>query len=428
MQEDYLHYLWEFQKWKHSELLSSKGIPVQVISPGNHNHLSGPDFFNSRLLIGEQEWAGNVEIHLRASDWYLHGHETDPAYDNVILHVVWEHDAEIFRRDNSVVPVLELKNLVPESALAGYRHLIEGNLRWINCEPDFSTFDDFILDNWLERLFFERLEEKSRFIQTLLEKAAGDWEEVLYQLLFKNFGLNINGEAFFSIAASIPFQVVRKCGVQRQKLEALFFGQAGMLEKEVQEPYFLELKKEYEYLRKKFDLKREGIIPVRHFRLRPDNFPELRLAQLASVYHSKSSLFQQVIKAENSTDLKNLFSSGPSDFWRSHYTFEKAHSQRKKQPTSAFLDLLVINTLVPLQFTYFRSLGKDIEDRLLEIMQSLKAEDNSVIKKYNMLRPGSAENALRSQALLQLKKEYCDQKRCLHCALGVNLLKNQQQV
>jgi hypothetical protein len=309
MQEDYLHYLWEFQKWKNLELFTSEGLPVMVISPGTHNHLSGPDFFNSRVLIGEQEWAGNVEIHLRSSDWYLHGHETDPAYENVILHVVWEHDCEIFRRDNSPVPVLELKKVISPEALENYRHLMESSSRWISCEPDFSSVEDFTLTHWLERLFFERLEEKARFVQRLYKGSAGDWEEVLYQLLFRSFGLNINGEAFHSIAASIPFSVVRKCRRQREQLEALFLGQAGFLDGELQEPYFLQLKKEYLYLQKKFGLKQKGIIPVRHFRLRPDNFPEIRLVQLAAIYHSHAALFQKVMDAKSAVDLQGLFSA-----------------------------------------------------------------------------------------------------------------------
>ena len=423
MQEDYLHYLWEFQKWKNLELLTSEGSPVKVISPGNHNHLSGPDFFNSRLLIGEQEWAGNVEIHINASDWYLHGHETDPAYDNVILHVVWNHDSDIYRRDNAAVPVLELQRFVPEQALRSYRELLnKGRARWINCEKDFPKFDDFAIDNWLERLYLERLEQKADFVFKLLEQSSNDWEKVLFVLLARNFGLNVNGDAFFSIANSIPFQVVGKLRKHQRQLEALFLGQAGLLEKQVQEPYLIELRQEYAYLEKKFKLSRQGIIPVKYFRLRPDNFPEIRLSQFAAVYHEQSSLFSRVISAQNIGDLEKLFSAGVSEFWETHYTFQKPHRKRKKSLTPAFVELLIINTLIPLKFCYMKARGEEQEEQLLTLMANLQKEENQIIKKYNSIRPGTAGNAMESQALLQLKKEYCEKNRCLHCALGVKIL------
>ena len=427
MQEDYLHYLWEFQKWKNLKLLTSEGLAVKVISPGRHNHLSGPDFFNSRLLIGEQEWAGNVEIHINASDWYLHGHETDPAYDNVILHVVWNHDADIFRGDNAEVPVLELQRFVPEQALRSYRELLsKDKARWINCEKDFPNFDDFALDNWLERLYLERLEQKAGFVFRLLEGSSNDWEKVLFVLLARNFGLNVNGDAFFSIANSIPFQVAGKLRKHQKQLEALLLGQAGLLEKQVQEPYYIELKQEFDYLTKKFGLSREGITPVKYFRLRPDNFPEIRLSQFAAVYHEQSSLFSKVISAQNIEVLKKLFSAGVSEFWETHYTFQKPHRKRKKLLSPAFVELLIINTLIPLKFCYMKAMGEEREEQLLTLVTNLQKEDNKIIKKYNSIRPGTAENAMQSQALLQLKKEYCEKNRCLHCALGVKVLQETQ--
>ncbi len=422
MQEDYLHYLWEFQKWKNLELFTSEGQPVKVISPGSHNFLSGPDFFNARVIIGEQEWAGNVEIHINASHWYLHGHETDPAYDNVILHVVWNNDTDIYRRDNAAVPVLELKNIIPEQALNSYNNLVNSPGRWINCEKDFPNFDSFAVENWLERLYLERLEVKAGLIFNLLEQSANDWEKVLFVLLARNFGLNVNGDAFFSIANSIPFQVVRKLRKHPQKLEALLLGQAGLLEKPVQEPYYFELKEEYDYLQKKFRLSREGIIPVKYFRLRPDNFPEIRLAQFAAVYHEQAFLFSKILSAKTVLDLKNLFSAGVSKFWESHYTFKKEHKARKKILTPAFIELVVINTLVPIKFCYMRRRGEEQEEQLLELMAGLNKEENQIVRKFNSIREGTAVNALQSQALLQLKSEYCDKNRCLQCALGLKVL------
>ena len=428
MQEDYLHYLWEFQKWNKKALIASDGAPVTVLSPGTHNFLSGPDFFNARIVLGDQEWAGNVEIHIKSSDWYLHSHEKDPAYDNVILHVVWEHDVEVYRKDNTLLPVLELRNHVADTAVENYRNLmLSSSRKWINCEASFPAIQDFQMHNWLERLFFERLERKAQLIFENLNRSAGDWEEVLFTMLARNFGLNTNGEAFFSIARSIPFSVVRKCRKKENELQALFLGQAGLLEKDCQEPFFEKLKVDYLFLKHKFGLSREGIIPVRYFRLRPDNFPEIRLSQLAAVYHKQDALFNKMMSLRSSDDLKNLFFVELNDFWKTHYTFQKSHSTRKKLLTPGFLDLVLVNTLVPIKFCYLKSQGNEEHEQLLELVEATPVESNSVIQKFNKIRPGTASNSLESQALLQLKKEYCEQNKCLKCAFGVKFLQEQEQ-
>ena len=429
MQEDYLHYLWEFQKWKGRELTTSEGLPLAVLSPGTHNFLSGPDFFNGRVVIGDQEWAGNVEIHIKSSDWYAHGHEKDPAYDNVVLHVVWEHDLDVFRKDNSPLPVLELKKLVSNKVLEGYENLTAASSgKWINCQQDFASIDDFTMGNWLERLYFERLETRSHFLSQVLEKSSGDWEELLFKMLAKNFGLNINGEAFLSIANSIPFKVVRKLRASQEDLEALFLGQAGLLEQDFEEPYYQNLRGKYGFLKKKYGLQVEGVLPVKYFRLRPDNFPEIRLAQLAALYHHQPSLFSRLISSKKTESLEQLFSGTVNSFWETHYTFLKPHSRRKKRLTPRFLDLLIINALVPIKFYYLKEQGKEDFEPLYAVMASLDKESNQIIRKYNLLRPSTASNALQSQALLQLKKEYCDKKRCLHCALGMKILQRQEQI
>lgn len=428
MREDYLHYLWEFQKWKEPCLKTSDGLDLKVISPGTHNFLSGPDFFNSRVVIGEQQWAGNVEIHINASDWYLHGHEQDAAYDNVILHVVWNHDVDIFRRDNSAIPVLELKSIITNSALQQYENLLENSSqRWINCENDFGSFDDFTVQHWLERLYLEKLEGKTKIIYDLLEKCAGDWEAVLFGMLARNFGLNTNGDSFFSIANSIPFAVVRKCQKDREKMEALLLGQAGFLETEFEDVYYQKLQRDYLYLKKMYGLSREGVLPVKHFRLRPDNFPEIRLVQLAAVYSRKSSVFAALQKVSKIEDLHSILSGEISEFWHSHYTFKKSHTKRNKKLTRSFVELVIINTLVPVKFCYLQTLGREGDDLIVNLMSTLAKEENQVVAKFHDLRPGVAENALQSQALLHLKKHFCDKNRCTYCSLGLKLLQKKEE-
>lgn len=429
MREDYLHYLWQYQKFNHPQMKTSEGVEVKVISPGTHNHLSGPDFFNSRLSIGGQEWAGNVEIHLRSSDWYMHGHEQDPAYDNVILHVVWVHDVEVYRKDNSPLPVVEIRQLVDPDTVHSYENLCSNaGGRWINCENDFADIDDFLLESWLERLFVERLEKKTSLVNHFLERSAGDWEAVLFQMLAKNFGLNINGEAFRNIAGSIPFSVVRKSRGNLLQLEALLLGQAGLLEQECEEPYFLRLQEEYRFLTKKYRLDRGGVLPVKYFRLRPDNFPEIRLVQLASVYHSHSSLFSLLLKCSEVKDIYNIFNVEVSGFWNLHYTFSRSHAFRKKNFSRKFLDLLIINTVVPLKFTYIKSKGRDDFEEVFRILEAVACEENQVVNKFRSIRPGVAQNAGHSQALLHLKKEYCEQNACLRCAVGLKILQKEPQI
>ena len=426
MREDYLHYLWQFQKFNSREAKTVDGKMLGIISPGLHNEFSGPDFFNSRLLIGEQEWAGNVEIHLRSSDWYMHGHETDPAYDNVILHVVWDHDVEIFRKDNSSLPVIELRHYVSPGSLKSYDRLCNMNSRrWINCEEDLPGVDEFMLENWLERLYVERLEKKALLIEELLLKTSGDWETVLFHLLAKNFGLNINGEAFLSIAGSIPISVLRKLRENPLQLEALFLGQAGILAGNYEDPYFQKLLECYSYIDHKYDLSRTGVLPVKYFRLRPDNFPGLRLAQLAAVFHQHPTFFSKLIDCREPQQVYSLFEVQLNEFWNSHYTFSRSHSPRKKKLNKKFLDLLIINTVVPLKFAYLKSRGKDAFEGVASLVGAVAAEENEIIKKFRALNPKYPKGALQSQALLQLKKEYCDKKRCLNCAIGLQVLQVQ---
>lgn len=421
MKEDFLHYLWKFQKFNNLNLKTVRGEEITIISVGNYLELAGPDFFNAQIIIDNQKWAGNVEIHIKSSDWYVHHHETDENYENVILHVVWEHDTEIFRKDNSEIPVLELKNYVAPETISNYNALITPK-SWIFCEKQLKEIPAFVLNNWQERLFFERLERKSSPIFELLEQTNQDWEAVLFCLLAKNFGLNTNGEIFMKIAQSIPFSIIRKESFEVENLEALLFGTAGLLESEKEDVYYKDLKFRYFYLLHKYQLEKVRYESVQFFKHRPDNFPTIRLSQLANLYHQQQNLFSKIcspIALKNSYD---LFAISASDYWENHFQFDKESPKKKKKLSKSFIDLLLINTIIPLQFAYAKSIGKEISEEVFELLNEVAPEKNAVLDKFISfgIKP---KNAFESQSLLQLKNEYCNKSRCLDCAIGMELLK-----
>jgi len=421
MKEDFLHYIWKYKKFDVLKLKTTLGEVVNLVSVGQHNLNSGPDFFNAQLEIEKQLWAGNVEIHIKSSDWFVHHHEVDKVYDNVILHVVWEYDTDIYRNDNTVIPTLELKQYVSTEALQNYQKLFSKSQKWINCENDFETIYDFVIQNWLERLYFERLERKFLDIEKLLKISSNNWEEVLFKMLAKNFGLKVNGEAFISISNSFNFSVVRKLQSNILSLEALFLGQAGLLEEDNQEVYYLELAKEYQFLKQKFNLSNQNVTPLQFFRLRPPNFPTIRLAQLAMLYHEQQNLFSKIMEAKTKEDIYKLFQVSVSEFWKTHYTFTKTSKKSIKKITKSFIDLLIINTIIPIQFAYAKQHGKSVDENIVNLPQQIASEKNSIVDKFNNLKPVS-KSALQSQALLQLKTEYCDKNKCLQCAVGNSLL------
>lgn len=422
MHEDFLHYLWKHKKIDVLNLVTTDFETIEIVSVGQHNLNSGPDFFNAQLRIAEQHWAGNVEIHLKSSDWFLHNHETDKAYDNVILHVVWEHDTDVFRKDNSKLPTLVLKNFVNEATIKNYHALINNKEQWINCENDFGKVEEFIIQNWLERLYIERLESKTELILEHLKKSNNDWESVLFKMLAKNFGLKVNGDAFLSLANSVDFSVIRKLQSNIKQLEALFFGQANLLNETIEDAYYKNLQNEYGYLKQKFNLNNDGVLPFQYFRLRPINFPTIRIAQLAMIYGSQQNLFSKLIGLNKLKDFYSIFSNHTTEFWQSHYTFSRASKPMKKSISKSFIDLLLINTIIPLEYCYQKQNGIDNHEGILKLIQEIKPEKNNIVDKFQSLKPIS-NSAMQSQALLELKYSYCDQNKCLQCVIGNNILK-----
>ena len=423
MREDLLHFIWKYRKVPLEDLFTSNHESVFIVNVGTHNHLSGPDFFNAQVQIEGQLWAGNVEIHIKSSDWYAHRHEEDVSYNNVILHVVWDDDASVFRKDGSQIPTLQLKNHITEELLTAYQNLFDKKrYTFINCEAAISKVDGFVVQNWLERLYFERLERKSRFVFDLLEKAKNDWEQVLFSLLLKNFGLKINGEAFLSLAYALEFSLVRKVLSNNIQLESIFFGMAHLLDDQTfVDAYYLNLKEEYAFLKRKFDLNDSAVLRPEFFKLRPPNFPTIRLSQLANLYSKNKGLFEQVVNASDLETLYTLFEGSASTYWKNHFTFGKQSKKSSKKITKAFIDLIVINAILPLKFCYAQYMGKDVNDDILQIITQIKSEQNTVIKNFK-INGLAATNARDSQAILQLYNEYCTQNKCLQCAIGNRLL------
>ena len=421
MKEDFLHYVWKYQKLTSLELQTVKGETISILHPGYYLETAGPDFFNAQIIIANQKWAGNIEIHVKSSDWYLHNHERDIAYNNVILHVVWEHDSDVFAPNNQEIPVMELRNYVNKELLFSYKNLI-AQKSWIYCENQIQEVNSFVVSNWQERLFFERLERKSQYVFDNLVVTQNDWESVLFLLLAKNFGLNTNGVSFFKIAQSIPFSVIRKEASDLQNLEALFFGMAGLLDYDKEDTYFKDLQFRFYYLLQKYAIERVNIEPLQFFKHRPDNFPTIRLAQFASLYHQEKHLFSKITYEFSLPLLYERFAVATSEYWQTHYQFDKISPKKSKKLTKSFIDLLLINTIIPIQFAYAKNQGKEITEELIALMQSLDSEKNAILDKFKSIGI-STKNAFEAQTLLQLKSEYCNKSRCLDCAIGSELLK-----
>lgn len=422
MKENFLHFLWRWRRFDNQHLMTTDGQALEILHPGDPNEHAGPDFFNARLRIGETLWAGNVEMHLKASEWKAHGHGTDPAYDNVVLHVVWDEDQFVHRANGERIPCLVLKGRVPLRLLETYERL-EHERAWIPCQSFFLQTPSILRLNWLDRLLVERLEEKTAALAEQLAMTAGHWEESFYRTLARSFGLKVNAEPFEALARSLPLTILAKHKNSLLQLEALLFGQAGCLEGTFQEPYPRALALEYRHLQQKY-----GLVPLsehqwKFARLRPANFPTVRLAQFAALVHHSAHLFSKMLEAENLRAFENLFDVTPSDYWSNHFQLDKPSIKRVKRPGRDFIHLLLINTIVPCLFHYGKTKSlPDFQQRALRLLEELPPEDNTVLDGWAKLG-STSKNAYQSQALIHLKTRYCDAKRCLTCGIGNAVLK-----
>jgi len=415
MNEHLLQFIWQFQYYNQQHLASDEGEALQVLHPGQLNRNQGPDFLNASIRLGNTTWAGNIELHVLSSDWQKHRHSNDPNYRNVILHVVWEKDDA-----TNQFPTLVLKERVPKVLLERYAQLMQHALQQA-CTPFLPALSAIGWMAWKERVMIERLERKSARVCSMLQESNNHWEEVLWWMLAANFGIAVNTEAFEAMARSIPVNILAKHKHQLHQLEALLQGQANLLHGNFSDYYAIMLQKEYLYLRKKYKLTPNTILP--HFlRMRPANFPTVRLAQLAVLINTSTHLFSKIRELGAVTEVKALLDVTANDYWHYHYRFDDEQSFQPKHLGRQMADNIIINTIVPVLFTYGMVTGQNqYEDKAISWLQQLSAEQNAVTRLW--VKAGvSNHTAFDSQALKELTTYYCNQQRCLECAVGNKIL------
>ena len=424
MKEEFLHYVWKHRLYDASKLIDPDGVAIEVIDPGTCNHDSGPDFFNARIRIDDTEWAGNVEIHTRSSLFDVHGHNRDHAYDNVILHVVAVKDREVFNASGKKVLTLAIE--VDESVSERYITLVH-NSYVIACQDDIGRIDSFFFSHWLHSLLVERLIRKTGFISHILEETASDWEETFYRLLSRYFGFRVNTEPFEMLAAAIPFKIIRKHADNRFQVEALLFGTAGMLDEglfrdAINDEYYRYLIREFRILSAKYSLRPIHGWLWKFSRLRPGNFPTVRISQLSGMLTVAGGLFSQVLEATDLKKLRHLFDVSATEYWDTHYVFGKPGISMKKRTGETAIDILLINSVIPSIFTYGRIRDNNIlSERAISFLEDIMPESNTVISEWKTAGI-EASSAFESQALLQLRNEYCRKRRCLDCRIGAKLI------
>lgn len=421
IKEDFLHYLWKLKKIDFSNLTTSKGETVTILDFGKYNTDSGPDFFNARVKIDDTIWAGNIEMHVFSSDWIKHKHHLDPAYNNVILHVVYEDDMKITNSAGIELPVVELKTRIFEKDLKNYK-LLRFNKNWIPCEKAIDKVSFISKENALEKSLTDRLVNKSSHLKSILEEEKGDWDEAFYIFLSRYFGMKTNSDAFETLAKKLPYKIILKEKDDINKIEALLFGQAGMLQELFSDEYPLFLKNEYEHLRNKYNLTPIPVSMWKFSKLRPLNFPTIRISQLAYILFKQEHLFRNVFECSDLNCLYKIFKAQTSVYWENHYTFDEKSINKKKYLGKNSIEILIINAVIPALF-YYGHLNNDVayKERALDILMQLPAENNSIIKKWKDLGI-EVKSAYDSQALLELKQNYCDKKRCLECPIGNEIM------
>ncbi len=419
--EKLLQFIWQFQYFSKKQLLTTDGEPLLIVHPGILNHDQGPDFLDARLRIGSTTWAGHVELHVHASEWDVHAHTTDPHYANVVLHVVWQYDRAVSDRHGKIIPTLELQPLVSSLMLQRYTMLMESQ-DFVACASQLPLLSAIGWLSWKERLAAERLERKNLHILSLLEASGNHWDEVFWWLLARNFGIKVNADYFEQLARTLPITLLAKHKQQIHQLEALLLGQANLLLGEPSEAYPQMLQREYLYLRKKYRLSPLKKTPS-FLRMRPASFPTIRLAQLAMLIKQSVHLFSHIRDTPGLDAIRHLFNVTANDYWHCHYQFDEPVASLPKKLGDLMTDNIIINTVVPVLFAYGSFTHEEtLKQRAINWLMQVAPEQNSTMRQWKNLGVTNY-NALESQALLELKNHYCNQRLCLHCAIGNQLLK-----
>ncbi len=420
MTEEFLHYIWKHKLLSFNlKTLDNESLVIQ--KTGQHNHDAGPDFLDARIIIGDTKWAGNVEIHINSSDWYKHQHHLDRAYDSIILHVVYRHDRDIFRSNQEVIPVLEIREFFNSGLYEKYMDFMSST-RWVACENLITTVNPVYIKQFFDRLVISRLERKTIFIRNKLKKSKNDWEQIFYEQLSRNFGFRKNSEIFESLARATPVRIVAKHKDNLLQLESLFYGQAGMLNRRFTDDYPQKLKTEYLHLKSKFSLTPVDLYLWKFMRLRPLNFPTIRISQLAGILNNNIPVFSRILEADNIEELYNIFDIKVSEYWESHYQFDRKSVRKEKKLGHKSVDLILINTVIPFVFLYGKTKNEHrYIERCIDILTIIKAENNIITRKWKEAGI-KAMNAFQSQALIELYEQYCMNKSCLHCGIGHQLI------
>lgn len=427
MKEEFLHFLWQFQQFDKQLLQTTEGVPLQVIQIGRLNRDAGPDFLDARLLIGNLEWVGSVEVHLRSSDWNTHTHQSDAAYGNVILHLVWEHDKEILRHDHTQIPTLSLKKIANLSLLSTYQQLLESK-SMIPCKGAFEEVDSLKKVMMLDKALMKRFEQKGSQILVRFRENQEDWEETAYQTIAQNFGFKINADPFLSLAQRLPLKVLQKHRNSLLQIEAMVFGVAGFLEQDSPDEYHANLKQEYAFLAAKYQLKTKqlGLHEWKFLRLRPANFPTIRLAQFAKLVQENANLFSLFFNLENLESFAQLLRLNPSDYWQKHYVFGKEVAGKVAIMGATSVENIVINTVVPLMVAQaiYRD-NHEHTERAIQLLEKIAPESNTIVDDWKTMGL-KIKNAFDSQASIEWYKHYCMPKKCLQCDVGLAIIRGRK--
>ncbi len=423
MTEAFLQYVWQHRLLE-EPLTTVDGLSVVVERPGELNRDAGPDFFDARLLIDGIRWAGNVEVHVNASDWKQHHHSSDPNYNNVVLHVVYCYDTDILLPDGHVIPTLDISRFIPASVWDNYDNLMNPPQDVeIPCAPRIIEIPDFLFHAGQERLAAERLERKAGDVQRILDECKGDWEQACYRITARYFGGKTNAFPFELLAKKVPLSILAKIKDNPFRVESLFLGQAGLLEDEFTDEYPLALQREYNYLRIAYKLTPMPGHLWKFFRLYPASFPTLRISQLATLMTQSNNLFSHLLEADSVDKLRQLFRVRSSEYWSTHYLFDQPRPPRSKSLGVAVVDRILINAWVPLLFVYgYLHDSQEHKDQAVELLQQLPPERNSIVSRWTSIGVAPT-NAAQSQALIQRYNEYCSTRKCLECNLAFRLLK-----